>query len=198
MRYNLNDQIGTNVFGKTSFFFLTLTMVALLYVADQKKAKAEDAEPPKAEFLIVTEWPQASHSDVDTWMRAPGGETIWYSNKQQGPYFLDIDDLGWTDTVIGPDGVPLIPPTNREVVTLRGWARGPYTVNLHLYRYADKDPIEVTVRVLKLNPSQIVVERKVVLDTQGQESTVATFTVDKDGKVTGLSYDPVILTRKGV
>ena len=47
---------------------------------------------------------------------------------------LDRDDLGLSnDKVQGPDGKIIYVYRNKEVVSLRGYSEGKYTVNAHVY-----------------------------------------------------------------
>ncbi len=79
-------------------------------------------------------------------------------------------------------------PLNQEVVTIRGFAPGEYTVNLHYYETKNGQPVTATVSVVKVNPRAVVAfYGSVLLQRKGDEGTAVRFTVDRDGLVTGVN-----------
>lgn len=150
-------------------------------------AKKNNTET-KAEFLITVSWADKSALDVDTYVEDPQGNIVWYHSKQAGIMHLDRDDVGMsTDTVTNDDGSITQVYINREVVTLRGYLPGEYTVNVHMF--TPNEPIErteVTVDVVKLNPYAIVGNKKVILEAPKQEETALRFTVAIDGTVSNV------------
>lgn len=178
------------------FDFLLVLLVGLLAITDLKTPKAEAGLTPKAEFIVELTWPDHALSDIDLWFRAPTGETIWFGGKQSGPYSLDRDDLGQTnDRVLQADGSYKTVFVNREILTMRGWTPGTYTANVQVYSWKDAAPMDATVRLIRLNPFNIVLERQVHLEMSGQEITVASFTLNAGGNMTAVDYDHVGLTR---
>ena len=179
------------------FDFFIVLLVGLLAVTVLKKEESEEAKiDPKAEFIIDVMWPDMAKSDIDLWFLAPTGQKVYFLSKQNGLYSLDRDDLGESnDAVVQPDGTRSVVRINREMLTMRGWVASTYVVNLHVYSWKDTAPIEATVRMLRLNPYKIVFERQVTLEMKGQEITVASVSLDKDGNVTRIDYSPVELTR---
>lgn len=178
------------------FDFLIVLLVGLLALTVVKRQEtAEAGVSPKAEFLVELTWPDESASDIDLWFREPAGNVLFFASKQFSVYSLDRDDLGRSnDTMTMPDGTTHTILVNREILTMRGWSpSGRYTINVHVYRWNERAPIEATVRIIRLNPFDIALERKVALRTNGQEVTVASFGIDKDGRLINIDHGFVSL-----
>ena len=165
--------------------FAFMFIIAFLLINPVEK----DAEiEAKAEFMIIMEWDDQSAYDIDLWMQDPVGNIVGFPNMHAGLLHLDKDDLGHSnDTVILADGSTKIIYLNREVMTIRGIVPGEYIVNNHLYSMkADANrggPMEVTTRVIKLNPYGEVHTGIVTLLTHGAEETVIRFTIGPNGYV---------------
>jgi hypothetical protein len=85
-------------------------------------------------------------------------------------------------------------PLNQEVVTLRGVVKGEYIVNLHYYASETNKPVDVNVRLAKVNPKlEIVYYGKVNLEKKGDEKTAVRFSVTRNGKVSGINFLPKTL-----
>jgi hypothetical protein len=164
--------------------FAFMFIIAFLLINPVEK----DAEiEAKAEFMIIMEWDDQSAYDIDLWMMDPVGNIVGFPNMHAGLLHLDKDDLGQSnDTVILADGSTKIIYLNREVMTIRGIVSGEYIVNNHLYSMkgqSAKGPMEVTTRVIKLNPYGEVHTGIVTLPVHGAEETVIRFTIGRDGFV---------------
>ena len=82
-------------------------------------------------------------------------------------------------------------PLNQEVVTLRGVVKGEYIVNLHYYASETNKPVDVNVRLAKVNPKlEIVYYGKVNLEKKGDEKTAVRFSVTRNGKISGINFLP--------
>lgn len=174
-------------------FILLLTLLVITML--RQPIRNSDIETP-AEFIVELTWPEDARSDLDLWFRAPGGEKLYFGSKQKSVYSLDRDDLGISnDTVLQPDGTRKTVRLNREVVTLRGWVAGNYTFNAHSYKWADSEPFEAVVRFIRINPYKLELEQHLTFSMRGQELTAATITLSEDGRVIGVSDEPVTLTR---
>jgi len=165
--------------------FAFMFIIAFLLINPVEK----DAEiEAKAEFMIIMEWDDQSAYDVDLWMSDPVGNIVGFPNMHAGLLHLDKDDLGQSnDTVILADGTTKIIYLNREIMTIRGIVPGEYVVNNHLYSMkgqSAKGPMEVTTRVIKLNPYGEVHTGVITLLVHGAEETVIRFTVNSKGFVT--------------
>ena len=164
--------------------FAFMFIIAFLLINPVEKDAQIEA---KAEFMIIMEWDHQSAYDIDLWMMDPVGNIVGFPNMHAGLLHLDKDDLGQSnDSVILADGTKKIVYLNREVMTIRGIVPGEYIVNNHLYSIKgdqSKKPMEVTTRILKLNPFGEVHTGIVILPVNGAEETVIRFTIDPTGFV---------------
>ncbi len=168
-------------------FLLVLVMLVTMIV--KKPILKSEIERP-AEFLIELTWDNDSASDIDLWFREPGGNRISFQQKQHSVYSLDRDDLGQTnDTVRLPDGSIRLIRLNHEILTMRGWVAGIYTVNVFAYTAREA---EIPTRIVwyRLNPFEILIEREILLTEKGQEVTAVSLTLNKAGDVTDMNFDP--------
>lgn len=178
---------------------MVMLFIAMMLMAEQSKT---GDIPAHAEFLISLEWDPKSGNDIDLWLKLPDGKKIFFRSKSHAGAFLDRDDIGSNNDFFYIENNEMRRvEINREVIAIRGIFPGTYTVNLHAYRLGGQDnsPIEKTKVILnKINPiSQILAQKEIVLDKNGQEVTAFTFTVDSKGNVTDINtyfvpmvYDP--------
>ena len=171
--------------------FISMFILALILINPvTKKSEVER----KAEFLITLEWDKESRDDVDIWVEDPLGKVVSFRNKTVDVMHLDKDDLGQlNDTIRFPDGSTQVIHLNREVVTLRGWVAGEYTINAHMYNKRDRThpsdansyghPTNVKVEMLRINPYKILFEEKFILTHRGEEVTIRRVTLNKDGDI---------------
>ena len=171
--------------------FISMFILALILINPvTKKSEVER----KAEFLITLEWDKESRDDVDIWVEDPLGKVVSFRNKTVDVMHLDKDDLGQiNDTIRFPDGSTQVIHLNREVVTLRGWVEGEYTINAHMYNKRDRShpsdansyghPTKVKVEMLRINPYKILFEEKFTLTHRGEEVTIRRVTLNKDGDI---------------
>jgi len=198
------DVVFNLLLGITFLFFLAFLLIKP--VTENKKIDTP------AEFMAILEWDDHHNSDIDLWTMAPNGNTVGFSSKEKGVASLERDDLGaLSDTHYDNEtGLTTYVKTNREVITIRGIVPGEWIVNVHYYasrplppnHYSGKKtievadlkriPAEVTVRVVKLNPTyKIITEKTIILTFEGEERTMSRFEIDKSGKVIGSSEDPM-------
>lgn len=172
-----------------------LMAVVMISTPEEPKKAAVDAPVPKAEFLVTLDWTDGSPDDIDLYLRSPDGKITYFSNRQSAVAFLDSDNLGSGNTVSLPDGSYVSVPTRREVITIRAIVPGEYVCNAHFYRrHGDgSKPDHLTLTVTKLNPFAEITRATAVFDTQGQEQTLANFTVAADGSVSSVFLAPVNL-----
>jgi hypothetical protein len=175
--------------------FVFCFIVALLAM-NPKALKAGDI-PAKAEFILTVSWPDLNPNDIDTWVQDPKGELVWFRQREAGLMHLDRDDRGLANDSIVVDGRSLVNPLNQEVVTLRGILPGEYTVNLQYYDSKDRQPVEVTVALVKVNPrAEVVYYGQTQLARKGDERTALRFTVQPDGSVGHINTLPKTLVDK--
>ena len=191
--------------------FVFCFIVALLAM-NPKASKAGDI-PAKAEYIITLAWPDNDPNDIDTWVRNPAGEVVWFRNREAGLMYLDRDDRGQSNGSIVVDGRRIVTPFRQEVVTLRGVVPGEYVVNAHYYesKAADKaadapaavndpklgQPVDVTLTVVRVNPrAEVVFQGQHRLRQRGDEATLVRFSVRADGSVTGINTLPAQLVQR--
>lgn len=180
--------------------FKAIIGAALLAIALMGQKTTTSGMKQDIQYAIIVDWP-GGEDDVDTWVRTPDGKIVMYLSPESGATFLERDDTGLNNRVRGPDGTMISPPLNEEIVAIRSIATGEYVVNLNLYRAADdrksyledrlKSPIEVTVQLMKMNPTVTLLKSaKVSLEREHQEAHVFRFEIADDGMVR-VWYDPV-------
>lgn len=144
---------------------------------------------PKAEYIITVSWPDNNPDDIDTWVEDPNGNLIWFRNREAGLVHLDRDDRGLINDTIVINGEKIQNPLNQEVVTIRGVVPGEYVVNVHYYATETNQPIKVTVKISKVNPTlEIVYYGDTLLERKGDEKTAVRFVIDKSGTVSQISH----------
>ena len=168
--------------------FTFLFLVAIMFMNPEAKSGIID---PKAEYIVTVTWEDNSPDDVDTWVEDPDGQVIWFRNPEAGLLHLDRDDRGLINDTITVNGEELQNPLNQEVVTLRGVVKGEYVVNLHYYATETERPVDVNVRLVKVNPKlEIKYYGIVTLDHKGDERTAVRFNIGRDGDITDINFLP--------
>ena len=144
--------------------------------------------PAKADIIITTTWPDANPDDIDTWVQAPDGETVWFRNPDAGLMHLDRDDRGSDNDTITVNGRAVLNPLNQEVVTIRGHMPGEYVVNVHCYNAKDDKPVPVQISVVRVNPVlEVVFYGTVELAGTNAEKTAVRFTVAPNGHIVNIN-----------
>ncbi len=165
-----------------------LFIVAILFMNPVPKTGIIN---PKAEYIITVGWKDGNPDDVDVWVESPSGGLVWFRNPEVGLLHLDRDDRGLLNDTIEINGETIVNPLNQEVVTIRGVIPGEFVVNLHYYATETNQPVEVTVKVEKINPSlEVVYYGSVTLDRVGDEQTAVRFKIAPDGTVAGVNRLP--------
>jgi hypothetical protein len=187
LRRRRHDEIDpfSDLLFNTLLAFVMLFAAALMVMNPKAKTGVIDA---KAEFIVTVTWPDLDPNDIDTWVQDPAGNLVWFRAREAGLMHLDRDDRGVANDTIVVNGQQVVNPLNQEVVTVRGFAPGEYTVNLHYYETKNGKPVDVNVAVVKVNPrAEVVYYGSVTLARKGDEATAARFTVDRDGRVAGVN-----------
>jgi uncharacterized protein YfaP (DUF2135 family) len=168
--------------------FTFLFLVAIMFMNPEAKTGIID---PKAEYILTVTWEDNNPDDIDTWVEDPEGQTIWFRNPEAGLLHLDRDDRGLVNDTITINGEEIQNPLNQEVVTIRGVVKGEYVVNLHYYSTERKKPVDVKVRLVKVNPAlEVIYYGVVTLEKAGDEKTVLRFNIGRDGKISGINFLP--------
>ena len=161
-----------------------------------KALKAGDI-PSKAEFIVNVSWPDLNPNDIDTWVQDPGGNLVWFRQREAGLMHLDRDDRGLTNDTIVVNGKQIVNPLNQEVLTVRGIEPGEFTVNVQYYETKNGEPVEVTTSVIKVNPrAEVVFYGQLTLARKGDEATAVRFSVLPDGSVTNVNTLPKSLVQR--
>jgi len=175
--------------------FVFLFMIAFMQIEPNKN----DAEiKTKAEYVITLTWPVEDPSDVDMWLEDPAGNLISFKNKAAGLTHLDRDDLGGAgDSFRLPDGRIIRYEYNQEIMTIRGFIPGKWTITVHLYNKKIEAPTIATVRIDKLNPKVITIfNEKFELKRHWTETTVIRFTMKMNGELLNINDLPISLISK--
>ncbi len=174
--------------------FTFLFLVAIMFMNPEAKSGIID---PKAEYIITVTWPDNNPNDIDTWVEDPDGKLIWFRNPESGLIHLDRDDRGKVSDTIKVDGREVTNPLNQEVVTIRGSVKGEYVVNTHYYASDNGEPVDVTVKVEKVNPKlEVVYYDTHTLQQEGDEKTAVRFKIDRQGDVIDVSTLPKQLVKR--
>jgi hypothetical protein len=174
--------------------FVFCFIIAML--AMNPKAKKAGDIPAKAEFIITVTWPDKDPNDIDTWVQDPGGNLVWFKQREAGLMHLDRDDRGNVGDTIVVNGREIVNPLNQEVVTLRGFAPGEYTVNVQYYESRNGRPVDVTVSLVKVNPrAEVAYYGTVRLPAKGAERTAVRFTVSPDGALSDVNTLPKTIVK---
>ena len=146
----------------------------------------------QAEFIVTVTWPLNNKDDVDTWLEDPLGNLVWFSQKEAGLSHLDRDDLGHSNDIIYlDDGTVIKYPYNQEILTIRGFIGGEWTLNIHMYAKREEEATPVRVTLDKLNPNfKTILAKDVFLEVKGDEVTVARFEMSSGGEILALNDIP--------
>ena len=153
----------------------------------------------QAEYIVTVTWPLNNKDDVDTWLEDPLGNIVYFKNKEAGLVHLDRDDLGdMNDVIVLADGTTVKYPYNQEILTIRGFVGGEWTLNLHMYSKREKTPTTARVTVDKLNPTlKTIIAKDIILEERGDEITVARFEMGSSGDILSINDMPKGLIQLG-
>jgi hypothetical protein len=181
VRYNSNlafvDLLFNLILG-----FAFLFIVAFFLINDPTEDKDVEA---KVEYMIIMDWDGDRDIDMDLWVQSPSG-LVGFRSPNIGYVNLDRDDLGHrNDSIINKTTKRReIVKLNREVINVRGFQSGEYTVNAHWFFTRGEQnprPLEVNVQVIKLNPYKEVYIGTKKFAWKGQEQTFTRFSMKEDG-----------------
>ena len=159
-------------------FLLQLVIVVVLQLAPPPEPQSPSVEQ-EGVYLLVATWPKGLNHDVDVHVQAPSGVVVFFMNPDSAGMHLSRDDRGLVDDTAG----------NEERVTFRATQQGEYVVNLHAYD--GRGPVGVEVALYKLKGHDgTVLKRTMRLRGRGDELTFTRFTLDAQGRVSGLSSLP--------
>lgn len=166
-----------------------LALLLLIFVLLPHMPKPDEDDSDAYLIRVEARWPDGWKTDVDVWVKAPGGQPVGFRRNRDGVWALERDDLGeGSHQDVGG--------LNLEQARARSLPAGEYIVNLHLYgNVEDKLPVPVDLQiVIRWNTHTTVKKTKnfsVELAHRGEEITVARFTIDPDGKTVQWHEPPI-------
>ena len=183
-----DDESGATVFRDVIMLalagFVMIVMLLLPHI-NPRAANENEAQSP-GNVMVELRWPDHIDADVDLWVEGPGDTPVGYSNKDGSVFNLLRDDLGRDSDLTD---------LNYEFSYSRGVPSGEYTVNVHLYRNGGgRYPLPVTVAVsvkgTDASSSRRLLNTKLDLLREGEETTVFRFQLDENGDlVAGSVHD---------
>ena len=169
------------------FLLLLITTLALI------NPPQEDGKiTPRSEAMLTMEWSDKQRSDIDIWVRAPDGTKVYFAKKDGTHTILHRDDLGYAnDTFRDRLGQQVEIAQNIEVVDLVKLIDGEYIVSAHSFSYRDKEPVDVEIRLINIDPFYTAAKETHTFTTGNQEITYFTFIV-KDSKILKVNTDTTV------
>lgn len=162
---------------------LLLSLLACLLVAAFLIAAKKPQEPTKetdrsaGNISVYVFWNDGD-IDVDTHLRSPDGEHVYFSHRAGSVWNLLRDDLGNTNDLT---------LRNFENAYARGLPPGEYAVNVHCYRNNAKFPVtveaELRIQIDLKAGSAVTYPARVTLDHIGDEATLWRFQIDDHGNL---------------
>ena len=163
---------------------LSFTLLMFLAIIFMNPIPKTGVINPKAEYIITVSWKDNNPDDIDTYVQSPTGDLIWFRGKEAGFVHLDRDDRGLLNDTIEVGGEKVQNPLNQEVVTIRAVVPGEYIVNVHYYATKTEQPIDVNVKVEKVNPKlEVIYYGTIKLEKKGVEKTATRFNITQNGIV---------------
>jgi hypothetical protein len=86
-------------------------------------------------------------------------------------------------------GTPKTVYINQEIMSIRGFITGEWTINVHYYRIGKNEdpPVNVKVQITKLNPSaKIIFTKNLQLKEYWEEQTIVRMTMAGNGDILAL------------
>lgn len=178
----MKRKIG-NLFFVDTFLLLLITVLALI-----NPPMDDGVITPRSEAMLTVEWGDQLKSDIDTWILAPNGDKLSFINKDHGHMILHRDDLGNINDKIRKGSHELQIEQNIEVVDFVKLLNGEYIVSIHDYRNRDKEPVEVTVSLINIDPFATLAKEIHSFNQTNQEIAFFSFIVE-DGKIVSVHTD---------
>lgn len=163
-------------------FNLIIALVALflLSILMLNPPKQESSTKKEAKYLIVMKWQDGSNHDVDLWIQH-GDRITGFPMRQTENISLERDDLGPDDTT----NMIHYTPINEEIIAIRSFREGWYTVAAHWYRKRDNTPAPfVRWAIIAIYDNNKIVDQGAVqFNDQGQEITLVRFFMKSTGEL---------------
>jgi len=163
-----------------------LFFIALLAMNPEAKSGKIDT---KAEFIITMAWPDNHPDDIDLYAEDPLGNIVWYHEREAGFMVLDRDDRGGINNTVTVNGRKVTSPMRQETISIRGIVAGEYIIDVNHYLATTGQPVPVSVKVEKINPTvQVVSYDTLSLDHTGEELTAVRFRLAENGDVIDVNH----------
>ena len=186
----------TDLLFNTLLGFAFMFAIAFMLISDPSEGGKIES---KAEILISVRWPDKHPDDVDAIVESPGGDLVWYRNRDTSLMHLDRDDRGIFADKMNINWAVISNPINQETVTIRAMQSGEYVVNLLHYQANYDEPLTVNVKVEKLNPEvELIYYGSHELEGVGDEETAVRFSVDAQKNISNVNQMPKRLLTKAL
>ena len=173
-----------------TLFCCLLMLVAILFLLKTEEEQVK-TRPPNVLYEVILTWAGESQDDLDLYVRAASGHTVAFNNREGGQgslISLEHDALGQRVNNSLQAGVAgKVVNFNEEIVSFRGVTEGENIVTVHVYSKKDKEPINATIKLIKVKPYREVVSKQRQFTITGEEKIAFRFKTDKDGKVIGVN-----------
>lgn len=154
-----------------------LLVAAFLISVQQKQETPKETDRSAGNVSVFIFWPEGD-TDIDTHLRSPDGEHVFFSHRAGHIWNLLRDDLGNTNDAT---------LRNFENAYARGLPPGEYIVNVHCFRNNAKFPVkidgELRIQGDLDKTSAVTFNAHATLDRVGDEATLFRFSIDNDGNL---------------
>jgi hypothetical protein len=161
-----DDESGATVFRDVIMLALAGFVMIVMLLIPHINPRAADEQEARSPGNVIVElrWPDHIDADVDLWVEGPGDTPVGYSNKDGTVFNLLRDDLGRDSDLTN---------LNYEFSYSRGVP----------HHYPLPVTIAVSVKGTSDSSSQRLLNTRVDLLREGQETTVFRFQLDDDGEL---------------
>lgn len=172
--------------------FMVIVFILLPHINPPTKTETTDKNP--GNIMIEIRWPDDIDVDVDLWVKSPGDSPVGYKRKNGKVFDLLRDDLGRSVDITR---------LNYEFAYSRGAPAGEYVVNVHMYNNKNHlQPVDIAVAVSISDQSTKkitkILNKPVTLSKQGEELTVARFSLDDKSMLIHGSINDLPMKLRGV
>lgn len=148
-------------FDLLSVLLSTFLALVLLMVVPEQESQIETF----GAYAITMSWTTGSRSDVDLYVKEPGGGIVYFGSRDAGLLHLEHDDRGVPDR------------RNYERIVLRGEQEGEFLVNVQMYRKREPRAAHIRVELWRLlGRDAMVHSQRLVLRDEYEERTAFRFT----------------------
>lgn len=176
-------------------FCCLLMLVAILFLLKTEEEKTK-SRPPNVLYEVILTWGADSADDLDLYVQSAAGHLVSFNRREGGEgslISLDHDALGRRNNSL-PEGVEgQTVKFHEEIVSFRGVTEGENIVTIHVYTKKDEEPVQATIKLVKIKPFKEVISRQRLFQSTGQEKTAFRFKTDKNGKITEVNELPANL-----